>query len=106
MVIGYLSAHAVTTLDYILRRHLNAAESKALLTTLLQKIQVAAVNQAIIQQALQEDFTDFEYAVCHAAAEATQADIIVTRNIKDFEHSRLPVMMPAEFCEHVNQAGK
>jgi predicted nucleic acid-binding protein len=94
---GYISAHAVTTLAYLLQRHLSAAESREVLVNLLSKMQVAPVTDAIIREALGSVFKDFEDAVTHAAASAVGAIAIVSRNVRDFASSRVPAVLPEVF---------
>lgn len=53
---------------------------------------VAAVDQAVLQRALALGWRDFEDAVCAAAAEAADCDLIVTRDPKDFPDSSVPAV--------------
>lgn len=46
--------------------------------------QVAPITDAVIRRALASPLTDFEDAVCHAAADEVNAVVIVTRNVSDF----------------------
>ncbi|MCP4698147.1 MAG: PIN domain-containing protein [Gammaproteobacteria bacterium] len=98
---GYVAAHAVTTLDYLLCQAAGAQRSRVALTSLLEKLQVAPVTDEIIRSASNSEFRDFEDAVCHAAAQAVEANIIVTRNPDDFTASIITVMQPTEFCEKI-----
>jgi predicted nucleic-acid-binding protein len=91
---GYLAGHAVTNLFYLLRRHLGANRSREVLTTLLSKLQVAAVTDAVIREALSANFPDFEDAVTHAAARTVSADAILTRNLKDFRTGTISAILP------------
>jgi hypothetical protein len=43
--------------------------------------------------------TDFEDAVTSEAAHAAQIDLIVTRNISDFEKSPTPAVLPGKLIE-------
>ncbi|MBD2448867.1 PIN domain-containing protein [Nostoc sp. FACHB-152] len=94
---GYLAAHTITNLFYILRKHLGSEKSRETLNTLMSKLQVAAVTDAVIREALASSFTDFEDAVTHASARAAGIEAIVTRNIKDFRLATIPVMLPEVF---------
>jgi len=97
-VTGFLAAHTITTLHYILRRHVGQENSLIAIHILLEKLQVAAIGQQEIQFALQAAFTDFEDAVCYAAAYSTQCTCIVTRNTGDFKNSKIPALTPYLFC--------
>ncbi|WP_447970976.1 PIN domain-containing protein [Nitrospira sp. M1] len=94
LVQGYVSGHAVTTLSYLLTKHLDAKKSKAILTTLLTRFTVAAVTDTAIRRALESPIKDFEDAVAHAAAEESEIAIIATRNIRDFAKGSIPAILP------------
>ena len=51
--------------------------------------QIATVNQAAIEMALNADFSDLEDAIQYSTAVVNQLEAIVTRNPKDF-----PVVTP------------
>lgn len=95
-VVGYVSGHAVTNIFYILRRQIGGEATRELLSRLLQRIQVASVTDEVIRQALQSSIADFEDAVTIAAASAAGIEIIVTRNISDYQASSVPAMLPEE----------
>ena len=60
---GYVSGHAVTNIFYILRRQIKNESAKKLISTLLQRLQVASVTDEVIRAALQSSILDFEDAV-------------------------------------------
>jgi predicted nucleic acid-binding protein len=100
---GYLAAHAITTIDYLARR--SPSYSRASIASLLRHLKIAAVDQAVIQEALASPMKDFEDAVTHAAAYAVGANFIVTRNTKDFSGSTVPALEPALFLTTLRNAG-
>ena len=55
------------------------------------------VDAFVVRQSLDSDFTDFEGALQYYSALTEKADIIVTRNERDFIHSARPVYNPTEF---------
>ena len=63
----------------------------------MTKIQVAAVTNAVIQEALISPFSDVEDAVTHAAAKSESLEAIITRNVKDFRLGTVPAMLPEVF---------
>jgi predicted nucleic acid-binding protein len=91
---GYLAAHAVTTIAYLLQRQADAVRSRAILADLLSRLRVAAVTERTIRTALAGEFRDFEDAVCHAAALEANAEMIVTRNLADFAAGTVPAVLP------------
>ena len=91
---GFLAAHAVTTIDYLMRKELSAAGSRRAVRALLRIFSVAPVDHAIIQSALDADGPDFEDSVTAAAAAAARCDLIVTRDPKGFRAAPVPVFTP------------
>ena len=96
-IIGYIAAHTVTTLFYLIQKDKGKAAARAVLTNLLQIIKVAPVDQVTIEQALNLELPDFEDAVQIMAAVQGILDCLVTRYIKDYQPSLLPVIQPVDF---------
>ena len=94
---GYVAAHSLTTLFHLIQKDKSSAEARATITNLLQFINIAPVDQSTIEQALNLDYRDFEDAVQMISAVACKADCLVTRNLKDYQPTLLPVMQPVDF---------
>jgi predicted nucleic acid-binding protein len=94
---GYMAAHSITTLFYLIQKGRSAAEARATITNLLQFINIAPVDQSTIEQALNLDYRDFEDAVQMISAVQCKVDCLVTRNVKDYQPTLLPVMQPVDF---------
>lgn len=92
---GLLGATTVTTLYYLLVKATSDSIARARITSLLSLFDVAAVNRAVLQSALQLPFKDYEDAVLHEAAQLAGADAIVTRNVQDFRQATLPIHQPS-----------
>lgn len=60
---------------------------------------VTTVNEAVIDRMLQSDFVDLEDAIQYYSALASGAEIILTRNPKDFATSNIPILTPREFIQ-------
>ena len=101
---GYVSGHAITNIFYILRRQIGSDAARKLLSTLLERIQVAGITDEVIRAALQSSVKDFEDAVTSEAALAVGLDVIITRNLSDFVASSVPVMLPEEFLATLSQS--
>ena len=69
--------------------------------TLLKQIRsilsIVNVNEAIIDDALNSGINDFEDAVQYYTAKSANADFIITRNIKDYKESTIPVLTAEQF---------
>ena len=103
---GLMCATTVTTIHYLLTKALNRQEASLHIKSLLSLFEVAPVNRIVLENALSSNFTDFEDAVIHEAARHSGANCIVTRNIKDFSLSKLPVFTPAEFLNMLVASGE
>jgi predicted nucleic acid-binding protein len=89
-----LAAHAVTTIHYLIRKEMGAVKAKRLVSTILRVFGVAAVDGAVVQEALQLTFSDFEDAVTSAAARSAGCTCIVTRDPKGYRGSPVRSLTP------------
>ncbi len=94
---GYIAAHGITTLFYLIQKDKSPAEARATITNLLQFIKIAPLDQSTIEQALNLDYRDYEDAVQMIAAVQCKADCLITRNVKDYQPVLLPVLQPVDF---------
>lgn len=92
---GFLAAHAITTIHYLLSRQLKDAVAKQVLGALLKLFAIAPVDGNVLQEALQSAGQDFEDSVT-AAAQASGCHLIVTRHPKGFRRAPLPAITPAQ----------
>lgn len=93
---GWLAAHSVTTLFYIIAKDKSPEQARVSLTSLLQFLKIAPVDQNTIEQALNLPYRDFEDAVQMMAALRVHADYLLTRNMRDYQPAPMPVIQPAE----------
>jgi predicted nucleic acid-binding protein len=94
---GYIAAHSITTLFYLIKKDRSAADARATITNLLQFINIAPVDQNTIEQALNLDYRDFEDAVQMISAVQCKADCLITRSVKDYQPALLSVLQPVDF---------
>ena len=99
-VYGYIAAHSIPDLFYILRKSMTKEERKEALRDICQIVKVEGIDSFKILSALENEyFSDFEDCLQEECAVAISADYIVTRNTKDFTSSRVPAILPDEFLE-------
>ena len=84
------------TAAFLLRKH-GTEGVRNLLANFRQLSSVATTNERIVDDSLASQFNDFEDAMQYYTALAAKADIIITRNGKDFQNSRIPIMTGSEF---------
>jgi predicted nucleic acid-binding protein len=91
---GMLAAHAVTTIHHLVRKETGAVKARRIVSAILRVFAVAAVDGAVVHEALQLPFSDFENAVTAAAARAAGCECIVTRDPKGFRGSPVRALTP------------
>ena len=94
---GFLCATTVTTIHYLLSKHLDKEKARISISSIVGLFEIASVNRIVIESALKSKFTDFEDSVLHESARHAGVEYIITRNIKDFKKSKIPVFTPTEF---------
>ncbi len=104
-IVGIICATTITTIYYLIRKSLNKKDAEECMDILLSLFEIAPVNRAVIETARKYDFSDFEDAVIYAAAIHSGAECIVTRNLKDFKSSKLPVFSPEELLAIIATKG-
>ena len=96
-IVGMLAAHSITTLYYLYTSQTSPPAAVLSIEKMLDVFRVAAIDQSVIETALQYGWADFEDAVQMAAAEAADCNHLVTRNPKDFEAGPVQSLQPADF---------
>ena len=94
---GLLCATTVTTVDYLLTQALPRPAARQALRKLMALFEIAPVNRAVLEEALKSKVSDFEDAVLEQAGWLAGAEVIVTRDQRDFRLARLKVLGPDEF---------
>lgn len=100
---GVLTAKSLTDIYYIIRRSLhNEMETRKYLNTLFVLFDVEDTFSIDCQLALQSKMKDYEDAIMVETALRIGVDCIVTRNIKDYELSTIPVLSPEQLLARLN----
>lgn len=100
---GYLCATTVTTLDYLIAKVHSKKLARKSIKSLLSLFHIADVNAAVLNEAVQSDFSDFEDAVQYYSGEFCGTTGLVTRNRKDFKTATSPVYTPDELLALVTK---
>ena len=85
-----------STASFLLRKH-GSEGVRNLLSNFRQLSRVATANERTVDDSLASQFKDFEDAMQYYTAVRAKADIIITRNGKDFANSKIPVMTAGEY---------
>ena len=96
------SALSFANTNYILLQSKKPEEAKLILRKLKLIVQVLSLDEKIIGLSLNDtDFKDYEDAIQHFTALENGVDAIITRNLKDFQKAKLPVMTAAQFLKTI-----
>lgn len=97
---GYMAAHSVTNMFFILRKDYKPNARRIMIRSLFDILYTSGIDAEALLSALdREDFDDFEDCLQDECAKSCGADYIVTRNIKDFQNSSVPAILPSEFLK-------
>ena len=101
---GYTSALCYSNIYYMLSKYSSHKKIISKLNELSELFGILKVDENIIKSALGSEFNDFEDAIQYfTAQEYKRIDVIITRNIKDYKNSSLPVMTPETFLKTYKQ---
>jgi len=100
---GMLAAHAVTTIHYLVRKETGNIKARRIMSAILRVFGIATVDSAVIQEALQLPFSDFEDAVTAAAARLAGCECIVTRDPRGFRGSTVRSLTPEAVTPLLNR---
>jgi predicted nucleic acid-binding protein len=98
---GYLPGHAVTTLHYVVGRYGSKQKADEFVDWLLAHFEIIPQDKVQFLRARALSMPDFEDAALAAAAEAVRCDLILTRNLDDFEKSPVEALSPEEFLVQI-----
>lgn len=98
-IILYTSSICVLNINYLLRKSYSKDAVEEIMNKFLQYVKILAVDSAIIMASLNSNFNDLEDGVQYYCSLNNGINEILTRNIKDYRHSKIPVLTPLEFLE-------
>jgi predicted nucleic acid-binding protein len=101
---GFVAAITPINLYYIGRKALGADQAKQAVQNLLAEFKVCPVDHTVLEAARLSAISDFEDAVQHESAVASGLDMIVTRNLSDYNSATLKVFSPATFLGQLPSA--
>ena len=94
---AFVPGHAVTTLHYIIEKSADKERADQFVDWLLAHVEIVPQDKILFARARTLSMTDFEDAALASAAEVAKCDLILTRNVTDFEGSPVQAITPDEF---------
>ena len=93
----FVSALTFANTYYILSQQLKISSARKVLRQFKVLVEVVPIDDKVIELALDSEFKDFEDAIQYYSAIENGVKIIITRNQKDFKHSKIPVLTAKEY---------
>ena len=98
---GYVSSLTFANLIYVMRKELDPNKIENVLQQLKLIFQLTDLSVTDITKAANLKWDDFEDAIQSAIAERIHADYIITRNVRDFNKSRITAFTPEEYLSRI-----
>lgn len=95
-----VSSISFVTVFYVLRKVFSEETVYAKLQKMVAICSISPVDNSTVLMSLNAGMKDFEDAVQYHSAITSGAEIIVTRNAKDFKNVALPILTPDEFMSN------
>jgi len=97
---AYISPLTISNCYNILRKLASHKKVVTNLRKLLVITNIASISKQDVILALNSKFSDFEDALQHfSAISHSKIDVILTRNVRDFKNSEVPVMTPESYLK-------
>jgi predicted nucleic acid-binding protein len=93
----YTSPLILANTFYILRKQLGNDEAKKALRKLRILLHIIDSSEAVVDKALNSDFSDFEDAIQYYTALEGGISVILTRNLRDYKNASVIVQTPEAF---------
>jgi predicted nucleic acid-binding protein len=94
-IAGFVAWHSIANFHYLVQPKRGSAASKAFILDLLRFVEVAKTSTESVRHAAAFPIRDFEDALQAAAALACGADVIATRNVRDYAGSPVRAVTPS-----------
>ncbi|WP_251207009.1 PIN domain-containing protein [Acetatifactor aquisgranensis] len=96
----HITASSATDIYYLIRKHLHSTDkAKHAMEKLYELFYILDVTAEDCKDALSSEVKDYEDAVISCCALHNKMDYIVTRNVKDFEQSKIKAVLPDDFMK-------
>jgi predicted nucleic acid-binding protein len=93
----FTSAISISNTHYIISKELGTSRSKDIIASLLNVLEIIPADRLSLIGALSSKITDYEDAIqLQCAIKILGIDGIITRDLKDFKESTIPVYSPEQ----------
>ena len=95
----YTSPTSISNTYYLLSRFANTKIALEKIRKFKVLCSISMMDDEVIEKAINSNFKDFEDAMQYFSALASNCDLIVTRNEKDFKNALIPVLNGESYLE-------
>ena len=88
----YTSPSSISNVFYVLGKYENSKIALEKIRKFKLLCSMSVMDDEVVEKAIKSDFKDFEDAMQYFSALASNCNIIITRNEKDFKNAMIPVM--------------
>lgn len=101
---GFITAKSSMDIYYLTHKCTHSdVDTRKILSNLYVIFDILDTTELDCRKAISSDISDYEDAVMSETAIRTKMDCIVTRNIKDYCKSFIPIYLPIDFLKLLNQ---
>ena len=91
----------IANINFVISKKTNGATARRGIKTLVDVVNILPFESDIIDLAVATPFADFEDSIQYNIAERFKCDVIITRNIKDYKKSTIPVLTAEQFLRQL-----
>jgi len=101
-IVGFVTPVSFSNIYYLLRQTARHEKVIDKLKQLLMIVDVLTMDKEVVSNALNSGFKDFEDSLQNfAAMKNGQVDVILTRNLKDYNKSEIGVLTPESYIKSI-----
>ena len=93
----FVSSLTFANTYYVLSQSLKIENARKILRKFKVLVEVLPMDDKIIDLSLDSEFNDFEDAIQYYSAIENDLNLIITRNLKDFKQSKIPVLTAKDY---------
>ena len=95
----YTSPTSISNTFYLLSKFENTKIALEKIRKFKVLCSISIMDDEVVEKSINSDFRDFEDAMQYFSALASDCDLIITRNEKDFKNALIPVMNGESYLE-------
>ena len=95
----FFSSLTVANIHYLLRKQFGNDGALKKISELVSFCKILPVSEKEIFAAMKSGFSDFEDAIQYYVSIENKINFLLTRNVKDYKNSELPVMTPETYLK-------